>query len=125
MTADKARDDASRMDKWSVAWTFLALALWGLFCFLMLADHGPETSSYSGTGTLCRGPLLDPDPSHEICREDDLRQWPALLGILALALLMTITAAATTVYAKLLNRLARAEGQAEPVEDGAELSTGA
>ncbi|MGW1322068.1 hypothetical protein ACWD64_06050 [Streptomyces antibioticus] len=101
MTATEPRDDASaasRMDKWSVAWTFLALALWGLFSFLLLADHGPDA--------LCRGPLVDPNPSEQ-CRDEALRQWPALLSILSVTLLATITAAATTVYAKLLNRLAQ------------------
>ncbi|WP_225835963.1 hypothetical protein [Streptomyces sp. NK08204] len=36
-----------------------------------------------------------------------LPQWPALLGILALAVIPTIIAAATTVYEKLLHRLGR------------------
>ncbi len=116
MTATEPRDDASaasRMDKWSVAWTFLALALWGLFSFLLLADHGPDA--------LCRGPLVDPDPSEQ-CRDEALRQWPALLSILSVTLLATITAAATTVYAKLLNRLSHAE---TTERDGAESSTSA
>ncbi|NUV65043.1 hypothetical protein [Streptomyces sp. CAI-85] len=114
MTATEPRDNASRMDKWSVAWTFLALALWGLFSFLLLADHGPDA--------LCRGPLVDPNPSAQACRDESLRQWPALLSILALTLLTTITAAATTVYAKLLNRLPRAE---ETERDGTESPTNA
>ncbi|MFF0593147.1 hypothetical protein [Streptomyces antibioticus] len=117
MTATEPRDAASaasRMDKWSVAWTFLALALWGLFSFLLLADHGPDA--------LCRGPLVDPDPSAQACRDESLRQWPALLSILALTLLTTITAAATTVYAKLLNRLCRTE---ETERDGAGSPTNA
>ncbi|MEU3903988.1 hypothetical protein [Streptomyces goshikiensis] len=37
------------------------------------------------------------------------RQWPALLGVLALAAVVTVVAAATTVYAKVLSRLAHHE----------------
>lgn len=45
-----------------------------------------------------------------------------LLSILSVTLLATITAAATTVYAKLLNRLSPAE---TTERDGAESSTSA
>ncbi|MEV7556462.1 hypothetical protein [Streptomyces sp. NPDC089795] len=106
----KASRDASRVEGWSIAWMLLALALWGLFAFLMLADYGPEVTSYQGSRSLCRGPLVEPWPQERVCRSEELRQWPSLLGILALAVLATITAAATTVYAKVLTRLAHSEG---------------
>lgn len=41
---------------------------------------------------------------------DALRQWPALLGILALAVIVTVSAEATIVYAKVLSRLAHRDG---------------
>ncbi|MFJ3173813.1 hypothetical protein ACIPJK_23940 [Streptomyces roseus] len=82
----------------------------GSFIFLMVADYGPEVSSYEGTRAACRGPFVDPSPQDRVCRGDELRQWPALLGILALASLVTVTAAATMVYAKVLSRLSRSAG---------------
>ncbi|MFE4451758.1 hypothetical protein [Streptomyces sp. NPDC056796] len=93
---------ADRIGAWSIAWMLLALLLWGGFAFLMLADYGPEY----GDRAMCRGPLVGPVSDDLRCR-DELRQWPALLGITALAVVVTITAAATTVYAKVLSRLER------------------
>ncbi|MFI9255958.1 hypothetical protein [Streptomyces sp. NPDC053069] len=103
----EVRRAGDRVEKWSIGWTMLALAMWVWFAYLLLADHGPENSSYDGTRrNACRGPLIDPSPTNGICAEDHLRQWPALLGVLALAVLPTVLAAATTVYAKVLSRLA-------------------
>ncbi|MFD6968734.1 hypothetical protein [Streptomyces sp. NPDC059979] len=79
----------------------LSLVIWGWFAFLMLADYGPEF----GDRAICRGPVVDLSSEDFECR-DALRQWPALLGILALALMATVCAAATMVYAKVLSRLA-------------------
>ncbi|KJK52412.1 hypothetical protein [Streptomyces sp. NRRL F-4428] len=95
---------AGRMEGWSIAWMLLALVIWGWFGFLMLADYGPE----SGQRLMCRGPLVGPLSEDRACR-DALREWPALLGILALAVLATVVAAATTVYAKVLTRLSGRE----------------
>lgn len=105
---DKVARDARRVEKWSLVWTLLAMVIWGLFVFLMLSDHGPDVPSYQGQGTraLCQGPLVEPSPQARACRADELRQWPALLGVLALAAVATVMAAATTVYAKVLFRLA-------------------
>ncbi|QES51231.1 hypothetical protein DEJ50_28740 [Streptomyces venezuelae] len=93
-----------------MVWMLLALAIWGWFVFLMLSDYGPEVSSYQGTQAVCRGPLIEPSPQDRVCRGDELRQWPALLGILALAFVATVAAAATMVYAKVLSRLAPNDG---------------
>ncbi|MEU2183518.1 hypothetical protein [Streptomyces thermolilacinus] len=76
--------------------------LWLCLALLMLVDYGPE--SY-GNRPACRGPLVDPSPRDIRC-EDPLRQWPALLGVLALTTVATVTAAATKVYAKVLFHLA-------------------
>ncbi|MFE6772063.1 hypothetical protein ACFVFD_24115 [Streptomyces fimicarius] len=106
---DQGRRDARRMDSWSIAWMFLALVVWGWFAFLMLADYGPE---FDGRAR-CRGPLIGPLSESPLCHSE-LRQWPALLGILALAVLATVIAAATMVYAKVLSRLDRRDGPAAP-----------
>ncbi|MFI2430291.1 hypothetical protein [Streptomyces sp. NPDC018693] len=103
---EEQRDTARRTERWSVAWLLLALALWGWFLYLMIADHGPEVASGE---PLCRGPLVEPDPHEAFCERDSLRQWPALLGILALASIASTVTAATTVYAKLLHRLRKAD----------------
>jgi hypothetical protein len=102
---EQARRDARRFDAWSIGWLFLALVVWAWFAFLMLADYGPEY----GSGAMCRAPLHGP-PSEDVLCRSELRQWPALLGILALAVLATVIAAATMVYAKVLSRLARHDG---------------
>ncbi|MFE0646262.1 hypothetical protein ACFW2Y_32355 [Streptomyces sp. NPDC058877] len=103
--AERERRKASRTGAWSIGWTFLALAIWGWFAFLMLADYGPEF----GHGALCRGPLVGPLSEDAVCRSS-LRQWPALLGVLALAVIASVLAAATTVYARVLSRLDRRDG---------------
>ncbi|MFJ6612989.1 hypothetical protein ACIQPT_22235 [Streptomyces sp. NPDC091289] len=106
---EQAQRDARRMDSWSIAWMFLALVVWGWFAFLMLADYGPEY----GDRALCRGPLNGPLSENGHC-DSELRQWPALLGILGLAVLASVIASATMVYAKVLARLARPAGRDEP-----------
>ncbi|WP_432074083.1 hypothetical protein [Streptomyces wuyuanensis] len=103
--AEQERRQARRVGAWSVAWTLLTLVVWGWFAFLMLADYGPE----SGGRPMCRGPLVGPSSEDVLCR-DPLREWPALLGILALAVMVSVSAAATTVYAKVLSHLARRDG---------------
>ncbi|MFE3737445.1 hypothetical protein [Streptomyces sp. NPDC059134] len=104
-TAEPARTErdrrrARRIEGWSIVWVLLALMIWLGFLFLMLADYGPE---YSGRA-MCRGPLVDLETDRYRCR-DAWREWPALMGVLALASLTTVIAAATTVYAKVLTRL--------------------
>lgn len=47
-----------------------------------------------------------------------MREWPALLGILALAVLATVIAAATMVYAKVLSRLDRRDAPGEQPPQG-------
>ncbi|MCC0093393.1 hypothetical protein K7B10_00970 [Streptomyces flavotricini] len=108
--AAKTGRDARRIEGWSISWMLLAMVVWGCFAFLMLADYGPEVPSYQGSRSLCRGPFVDPSPQERVCRSDELRQWPSLLGILALAAVATVIAAATTVYAKALARLDHSEG---------------
>ncbi|MFI1154847.1 hypothetical protein [Streptomyces sp. NPDC020817] len=108
--AEKRARDARRIEGWSIVWMLLAMLIWGCFIVLMVADYGPEVSSYKGTRAVCQGPFVDPSPQDRVCRSDELRQWPALMGILALALVATVTAAATMVYAKVLARLAHSDG---------------
>ncbi|MFC9425372.1 hypothetical protein [Streptomyces sp. NPDC056987] len=79
----------------------LALVIWGVFAWLLIADYGPD---YRGR-PMCRGPLIELPSDSFRCR-DAWREWPALLGVLALAVLATVVAAATTVYERLLSRLA-------------------
>ncbi|MEV7868508.1 hypothetical protein AB0P17_20965 [Streptomyces sp. NPDC088124] len=105
--AEQERRRARRIDMWSIAWMLLALVIWGLFAVLMIADYGPERSGRP----ICRGPLIEL-PSDSFRCHDAWREWPALLGILALAVLATVVAAATTVYARLLSRLARQDNPA-------------
>ncbi|MFG3350277.1 hypothetical protein ACGF1Z_35130 [Streptomyces sp. NPDC048018] len=102
---------ASRVEAWSIGWMILALVIWGWFAFLLLADYGPE---YGGR-PVCPGPLVGLASKGGRCADDTLRQWPAIMGVLALAVITTVTAAATTVYAKVLLRLAhRPGGSAHP-----------
>ncbi|MCM9083079.1 hypothetical protein OG818_15405 [Streptomyces virginiae] len=110
--AEQEHQRARRVEAWSIVWVLLALAIWGWFAFLMLADYGPEF----GGRALCRGPLVGPSSDDSLCR-DPLRQWPALLGILALAVIVTVSAAATIVYAKVLSRLARRDGPSVQPQD--------
>ncbi|MFI5671216.1 hypothetical protein [Streptomyces sp. NPDC051704] len=110
--AEQERQRARRVEAWSIAWMLLALAIWGWFAFLMLADYGPEF----GDRALCRGPLVGPSSEDSLCH-DQLRQWPALLGILALAVIVTVSAAATIVYAKVLSRLAHRDGSGVRPQD--------
>ena len=97
--------DASRVEGWSIAWMLLAMLAWGVFAFLLFAEYGPESGRYA-SGKLCQSPFSDPMPEYRDCREDAWRQWPSLMAIAAVATVLTVTAAATTVYAKVLTRLA-------------------
>ncbi|GGX66492.1 hypothetical protein GCM10010510_08360 [Streptomyces anandii JCM 4720] len=106
--------EVARIDKWSIAWLLLTLALWGLLAFLLLASYGPEVEAYPGVKEgMCKGPLLARFPRPDDCLGDQWRQWPALLGVTALAVISTVVAAATTVYAKVLSRLTH-QTQARP-----------
>ncbi|OXY86546.1 hypothetical protein BEK98_44590 [Streptomyces diastatochromogenes] len=97
---------ARRISWWSAIWYVLAAAMWALLYFLLAADYGPEVTTDRGSESLCQAPLLNPWPDNHICQTDHLHQWPTLLGILALAVIPSVAAAATTVYAKLLHHLA-------------------
>ncbi|MFC7975025.1 hypothetical protein ACFUT3_07280 [Streptomyces cinereoruber] len=110
---ERERRHAQRAEGWSIVWMLVALLVWGWFAFLMLADYGPE---YDGRA-VCRGPLVGPLSEDRQC-EDAWRAWPALLGVLALATLTTVTAAATTVYAKVLTRLAHRDRPSVPLSEG-------
>ncbi|MFC8264899.1 hypothetical protein ACFUIZ_04110 [Streptomyces cinereoruber] len=110
---ERERRHAQRAEGWSIVWMLVALLVWGWFAFLMLADYGPE---YDGR-PVCRGPLVGPLSEGRRC-EDAWRAWPALLGVLALATLTTVTAAATTVYAKVLTRLAHRDRPSVPLSEG-------
>ncbi|MES9805134.1 hypothetical protein [Streptomyces cinereoruber] len=110
---ERERRHAQRAEGWSIVWMLVALLVWGWFAFLMLADYGPE---YDGRA-VCRGPLVGPLPEGRRC-EDAWRAWPALLGVLALATLTTVTAAATTVYARVLTRLAHRDRPSVPLSEG-------
>ncbi|MGW5124375.1 hypothetical protein ACWEQ7_10020 [Streptomyces sp. NPDC004069] len=110
--ADEMSRDAERMEKWSIAWVLLALAMWGVVVILMVSSYGPDADLWSSTSNpRCEGPLLSPFQRDSYACHSELRQWPALLGFLALAVIPTIIAAAVTVYAKVLSRLARTLGE--------------
>ncbi|MGW7436742.1 hypothetical protein [Streptomyces sp. NPDC054849] len=79
-SAGKMSQDARRIAKWSVAWALMAMVIWGWFAFLMSADYGPDVSSYQGSRSVCRGPLVEPSPHDRVCRGDGMRQWPTLLA---------------------------------------------
>ncbi|MFE0807082.1 hypothetical protein ACFW34_06305 [Streptomyces sp. NPDC058848] len=100
----RALGDARRADKWSVAFVMLAAALWAYFAYVMLASYGPEL--HDGE-PRCKGPLIEPFEQDDYYCHSELRQWPAQLGILALSTMASVVAAATTVYARVLARLAR------------------
>jgi hypothetical protein len=89
-------------------WILLSLALWGCFAILTLSSYGGDRAP------RCEGPLIDPFQRTDGASDSELRQWPALLGILALSTTVTVVVAATTVYAKLLSRLARTHGRPRP-----------
>ncbi|MFE9310763.1 hypothetical protein ACIQCF_34075 [Streptomyces sp. NPDC088353] len=109
--ADGVHRDAERMEKWSIAWVMVALAMWGVLAVLMVSSYGPDASPWDSTSDpRCEGPLLAPFQQTSSVCHSELRQWPALLGFLALAVIPTIVAAAVTVYAKLLSRLATTLG---------------
>ncbi|WP_432247916.1 hypothetical protein ACRAR1_08730 [Streptomyces sanyensis] len=97
--------EARRVGRRALLWSAVAVAAWVWFAYLMVTDY----ASPSG-GDMCRGPLIDPAyTEYERCR-DSLRQWPALLGVLALAVVTSTVAAATLVYSRVLYRLARRDG---------------
>ncbi|WP_143070845.1 hypothetical protein [Streptomyces malaysiense] len=87
MTADaeRLRQDGHRIEKWSLGWMVLSLALWAWFGYRFMLD---EDRGFPGPA--------------EGGRE--------LAGILALAVVPTIITAATLVYARVLFRLARRTG---------------
>ncbi|SES00736.1 hypothetical protein SAMN04487983_102765 [Streptomyces sp. yr375] len=87
MTADaeQLRQDGHRIEKWSIGWMLLSLAMWAWFGYRFLLDED-------------RG-LFAPAQGGR-----------ALVGILALAVIPTIITAATLVYARVLFRLARRTG---------------
>ncbi|MEH0549036.1 hypothetical protein QA802_40030 [Streptomyces sp. B21-105] len=80
--AERLRQDGHRIEKWSIGWLLLSLAIWAWFGYRFFVDKD-------------RG--LPP-------RAEDVR---ALVGILALAVIPTLIATATVVYAQVLFRLAR------------------
>jgi hypothetical protein len=84
MTADaeQLRQDGHQIEKWSLGWLLLSLAMWAWFGYRFLLD----------------------DDRGLFARAEDSR---ALVGILALAVIPTIITAATLVYARVLFRLAR------------------
>ncbi|WP_314225600.1 hypothetical protein [Streptomyces zaehneri] len=84
MTADaeQLRRDGHQVEKWSLGWLLVSLAMWAWFGYRFLLDDD-------------RGPFV---------RAEDSR---ALVGILALAVIPTIVTAAPLVYARVLFRLAR------------------
>ncbi|WP_189718324.1 hypothetical protein [Streptomyces phaeofaciens] len=84
MTADteQLRRDGHHIEKWSLGWMLLSLAMWAWFGYRY---------------------LLDNDREHLAGPEDGR----TLVGILALAVIPTIITAATLTYARVLFRLAR------------------
>ncbi|WP_330302317.1 MULTISPECIES: hypothetical protein [unclassified Streptomyces] len=92
--------DAERIEKWSIFWVLVAIAMWVWFLYLLLVPHE------SPSGARCHAPLFDLAGQTGGCYAE-MRQWPALLGILALAVVPSIVGAATTLYAKILFRTVR------------------
>lgn len=91
----------------------VAMVMWDVLAVLMLSSYGPDASSWdSAAEPRCKGPPLAPFQRDSSVCHSELRQWPALLGLLALAVIPTIIAAAVAVYAKLLSRMATALGGA-------------
>ncbi|MGW2895967.1 hypothetical protein ACWDAO_15430 [Streptomyces sp. NPDC001212] len=89
----------------------VALAMWGALMVLMVSSYGAAASLWGSTSDPRReGPPLAPFQRNSSVCHSELRQWPALLGSLALAVVPTIVAAAVTVYAKPLSRLATTLG---------------
>ncbi|WP_415950245.1 hypothetical protein [Streptomyces sp. KLOTTS4A1] len=95
---------ADRLGVWSTAWLILSLLLWAWFTVLMVGDYG-ALRGYGDYRAECRGPLVELARAGSTCAEDSWHQWPAALGMLALAVLSTILAAATIVYGKVLTRI--------------------
>ncbi|MFE4412730.1 hypothetical protein [Streptomyces sp. NPDC056821] len=87
----------------------IVMVMWGVLAVLMLSSYSPDASSWdSAAEPRCKGPLLAPFQRDSSVCHSELRQWPALLGFLALAVIPI--AAAVTVYTKLLSRLATTLG---------------
>ncbi|MEU9985469.1 hypothetical protein AB0E10_01450 [Streptomyces sp. NPDC048045] len=95
--------DADRIEKWSIAWTLAAIGMWCWFLYLLLFG-------YEAGGVECRGPMFHAAQDYSPC-DSDMRQWPVLLGVLALAVIPTVIAATTMLYAKLLYRIAGSPNQ--------------
>jgi heme/copper-type cytochrome/quinol oxidase subunit 2 len=84
MAADieQLRRDGHRVEKWSIGWMVLSLVMWGWFGYRLLRDNDQEFGRHTDDGHT-------------------------LVGILALAVIPTIIAAATAVYSRVMFRLAR------------------
>ncbi|WP_250404697.1 hypothetical protein [Streptomyces cellostaticus] len=95
--------DVDRIEKWSIVWTLAAIGMWCWFLCLMLIG-------YEAGGVECRAPLFHAEQDYSPC-DSGMRQWPVLLGVLALAVIPTVIAAITTLYAKLLCRIASSPKQ--------------
>ncbi|WP_406013925.1 hypothetical protein OG520_18735 [Streptomyces sp. NBC_00984] len=98
---EQYRQDADRIEKWSMLWMLVTIGMWVWFLFLLLVP-------YDAGGTSCQAPLFHPAQENGGACRSDVRQWPVLLGVLALAVLPTLVAAVTSLYAKLLFRIVRA-----------------
>ncbi|MEU4931071.1 hypothetical protein AB0G54_31980 [Streptomyces yokosukanensis] len=90
--------DADRIEKWSLVWALVTMGMWGWFLYLLLVG-------YKAGGVECRAPLFHAAQDYSPC-DSSMRQWPVLLGVLALAVIPTVIAAIAMVYAKLLYRIA-------------------
>ena len=104
--------DADRMDNWSRAWIGLAMLAWGWFGYLLVGSYGPDS------GGSCGSPLDNPFPESDVCRAAEMHQWPAIVGVLGLTVVLTVLAAGTTLYRHLLSRLAEASGSGRTPETG-------
>lgn len=79
---EQFRRDGHRIEKWSVGWMVLSLAMWAWFGYRLLKNNDQGFGRHA-------------EDTH------------ALVGILALAVIPTIIAATTTAYAQVMFRLAR------------------
>ncbi|MES4887187.1 hypothetical protein [Streptomyces sp. NPDC096012] len=95
---EKSLRDADRIEKWSIFWMLAAIGMWVWFLYLLFFG-------YEAGGVKCRAPMFHADQDYGPC-DSGMRQWPVLLGVLALAMIPTVIAAITSLYAKLLYRIA-------------------
>ncbi|MBP2049277.1 hypothetical protein J2Z21_002208 [Streptomyces griseochromogenes] len=110
----KFRRDADHMEKWSMVWVLVAICMWVWFLFLLLFEYK------AGGGIKCKAPLFRDAEGYGACNSG-MRQWPALLGVLALAVIPTVLAATTTLYSRLLYRMAGLENQNADSSPGSSL----